>query len=99
MGATWSCSWGEGVTSDFFHSQVFPEHRSEPALVSHLQVRDVLALLPDEPRAVGVGGDLIGRGDDGVHLTRVIDVATLRAVAYENARGVDHHQGGTHEGR
>ena len=54
---------------------------------------------PMSVAAVGVGGDLIDRGDDGVHLARVVDVAALRAVAHEHARRVDDDQRGAHERR
>ena len=45
-----------------------------------------------------VGRDLIDRGDDGVHLARVVDVPPLRAVSHEDANGVDHGERGAHEG-
>src|SRR5215831_15022208 len=98
MGATWSW-WVSGGTSHLLHAEVFPEHRAEAALVAHFQVRHVFALLTDERDAVGVGGHLIDRRDDGVHLTRVVDVAPLWAVPDEDARGIDDDERGAHERR
>ena len=68
-------------------------HRPEPALVAHLDVRDLVRRAADQLASMGVGGDLIGGGDDRVHVLGVGHVATLRAVAHEHAVGVDDGQG------
>src|SRR5436190_17988760 len=75
--------------SDFPYPKIFPVHVPDAALVRHLQVREVVAVLADERARIRIRGDLIDGRDHRVHLARVVDVAALRAVADEHARRVD----------
>src|SRR5580704_14810438 len=68
-----ACSWPWGwLTSHLPDAKRFPAHRSEPALLAHREVRQILGLLSDERAAEGVGRHLIDRRDHGVHIARVV---------------------------